>query len=432
MRLARLSLCIALGALAVAPAFAGPLAHREVLPNGVVLLVAERPTIPIVVVRVYLRAGSVYDPPGAGGLANLTADVLTRGTAKRTGPELDSAIEFVGGNLEGDAGREGATVGLSVLRKDLALGLDLLAEVLLQPAFPEAELERRKEDIAASIQRSEQDPQTVAGRAMAGLLYPGHPYSRPVSGTVESVRRLTREQVAAFHRENYRPDAAVISVVGDVTRDEIRRDLAARFNGWAASAPPRPPIPQAPASPPVETRRIERDLTQTTVSLARPGIRQDHPDYFPLVVANYILGGGSASRLYMKVREERGLAYSVYSGLSPGRYGSAYFVGLQTRLEAVDEAVRLVKEEMARMGREAVTPQELDTAKSYLIGSYPLRTDTSGKMAGLLVAVEENQLGLDWPDRFKAGISRVTAVDVRRVATTYMDPTKFSSVTVGK
>jgi zinc protease len=432
MRFRRLSLCIALGALAGAPAFAGPLADRQVLPNGVVLLVAERPAIPIVVVRVHLRAGSVYDPTDAGGLANLTADVLTRGTAKRTGPELDSAIEFVGGSLEGDAGRDGATVGLSVLRKDLALGLDLLAEVLLQPAFPEAELKRRREEIAAGIQRSEQDPQIVAGRAMAELLYPGHPYSRPVSGTVESVRRLTREQVAAFHRENYRPDVAVISVVGDVTRDEIRRDLVARLSAWTAPAAPGPAIPQAPASPPIETRRIERDLTQATVSLARPGIRQDHPDYFPLVVANYILGGGSASRLYTKVREERGLAYSVYSALGAGRYGWSYFVGLQTRLEAVDEAVRLVKEEMARMGREAVTPRELDAAKSYLIGSYPLRTDTSGKMAGLLVAVEENQLGLDWPDRFKAGISRVTAVDIRRVAKTYMDPATFSSVTVGK
>jgi zinc protease len=177
---------------------------------------------------------------------------------------------------------------------------------------------------------------------------------------------------------------------------------------------------------------IHRDLTQATVSLARPGIKQDHPDYFPLVVANYILGGGSASRLYTKVREERGLVYSVYSSLGPGRYGASYFVGLQTRLDVVDEAVRVVRDEMTRMSREAVTQRELDLAKSYLIGSYPLRTDTSGKMAGLLVAVEDNQLGLDWPDRFKAGVSRVTAADVRRVAGVYMDPATFSSVTVGK
>jgi zinc protease len=431
MRFLRLSLSIVLVAMAV-PAAAAPIAYREILPNGVVLLVAERPSIPIVVVRAYLRAGSVYDPADAGGLANLTANLLTRGTSKRTGPELDQAIEFVGGSLEGGASRDGATIGLAVLRKDLALGLDLLAEVLLEPTFPEAELKRRSEDIAGGIELSEQDPESVAGRAMAQLLYPGHPYSRPVSGTVESVRRLTREQVVAFHRENYRPDGLVISVVGAVTRDEIRRELLARFGAWAAPAAPRPAILQAPASPPVEARCIDRNLTQATVSLARPGIRQDHPDYFPLVVANYIVGGGSASRLYTKVREERGLAYSVYGSLSPGRYGSSYSVGLQTRLEAVDEAVRLVKDELARMARDPVTARELELAKSYLIGSYPLRTDTSDKMAGLLVAVEENQLGLDWPDRFKAGIARVTAADVRRVATAYMDPATFSSVTVGK
>ena len=191
LRSLRLLATVAL-ALGAASAAAAPLAHREVLPNGIRLLVAERPAIPIVVVRVSLRAGSVFDPAEAGGLANLTAALLTRGTAKRTGPQLDSAIEFVGGSLEGAAGRDGATIGLSVLRKDLALGLDLLVEVLLQPAFPEEELTRRSEEIAAGIQRSEQEPEVVAGRVMAGLLYPGHPYSRPVSGTVESVRRLTR------------------------------------------------------------------------------------------------------------------------------------------------------------------------------------------------------------------------------------------------
>jgi len=424
-------MCLLVAALAL-PAAAAPLAHREVLPNGVVLLVAERPAIPIVVVRLYVRAGSVYDPRDAGGLANLTADLLTRGTARRTGPELDRAIEFVGGSLEGEAGRDGATVSLSVLKKDLKMGLDLLAEVLLAPAFPEPELKRRSEEVAGAIQRSEQDPGTVAARELALLLYPGHPYSRPAVGTIESVKRITREQVVGFYRENYRPDGAIVAVVGDVTRDEVRRELLARLGAWVALTAPRLVIPPTPASPPVESRVIHRDLTQATVSLARPGLRQDHPDYFSLMVANYVLGGGSASRLYTKLREERGLAYSVYSALGPGRYGASYFVGLQTRLDAVDEAVRLSREEMARMGREHVSPRELDLAKAYLIGSYPLRTDTSGKMAGLLVAVEEHQLGLDWPDRFKAGISRVTLADVKRVAAIYMDPATFSTVTVGK
>ena len=431
LRSLRLLVIVAL-ALGAASAAAGPLAHREVLPNGIRLVVAEQPAIPIVVVRVSLRAGSVFDQVGGDGLANLTADLLTRGTAKRTAPEMDRAIEFVGGSLEADAGRDTTTVGVSVLKKDLDLGLDLLAEVLLQPAFPEAELKRKVTDIQAAIRRSEENPESVAGRALAQMLFPGHPYSRRTSGTIESVGALTREQVVRFHRERYRPDAAAIAVVGDVTEAEVRAALLRRLGGWAAPPSPIPVIPMAPASPPVGTRAISRELTQATVYLGRPGIRQDHPDYFPLVVANYILGGGSASRLYTRVREERGLAYAVYSTLLPGRYGASYIVSLQTRNDAVAEAAQLVKEEMARMGKEAVQPRELDLAKSYLIGSFPLRLDTSGKVAGLLIGIEQNGLGLDYPDRFKAQVARVTAADVQRVAARYMDPATFSSATVGK
>jgi zinc protease len=411
---------------------AAPLAHREVLPNGIRLLVAERPAVPIVVVRVSIRAGSAFDPPDAGGLANLTADLLTRGTAKRTAPELDRAIEFVGGSLETDAGRDTATVSLAVLKKDLDLGLDLLAEVLLQPAFPEDELKRKATDIQAAIRRSEENPESVAGRELARLLYPGHPYSRPTSGTVESVGRLTRDQVARFHRERYRPDAAAIAVVGDVKVQEIREALLRRLGGWTAPAAPLPVIAMTPPGPPVESRTITRELTQATVYLGRPAVRQDHPDYFPLLVANYILGGGSASRLYTHVREERGLAYAVYGSLLPGRYGAAYVVSLQTRVEAVSEAVKLVKEEMARMGREPVADRELALAKAYLIGSFPLRIDTSGKVAGLLIGIEENGLGLDYPDRFKAEVAKVTVADVQRVAKRYLDPATLSSVMVGR
>ncbi|HET8578856.1 MAG TPA: pitrilysin family protein [Methylomirabilota bacterium] len=430
-RLRPLSSLLLVGLLASVSAGA-PLARREVLPNGIRLLVAERPAIPIVIVRVSIRAGSAFDPPEAGGLANLTAELLTRGTAKRTGPELDRAIESVGGSLETDAGRDTATVSVGVLKKDLDLGLDLLAEVLLQPAFPEDELKRKVTDIQAAIRRSEENPESVAGRELARLLYPGHPYARPTSGTIESVGTLTREQVVRFHRERYRPDAAAIAAVGDVKEAEIREALLRRLGGWTAPATPLPVIPMTPPGPPVEARTITRQLTQATVYLGRPAVRQDHPDYFPLLVANYILGGGSASRLYTRVREEHGLAYAVYGSLLPGRYGAAYVVSLQTRVEAVSDAVKLAKEEMARMGREPVAERELALAKSYLIGSFPLRLDTSAKVAGLLIGIEENGLGLDYPDRFKREVAKVTAADVQRVAKQYLDPATFSSVMVGR
>src|SRR6185437_6222266 len=194
-----------------------PLAHRETLPNGAVLLVAERPAIPIVVVRVSMAGGAVRDPGDGAGLANLTAELLTRGTAHRSGPELDRAIEFVGGGLDAGAGRDGVTVTLSVLKKDLPLGLDLLGEVLREPTFPAEEMTRKVADIQASLRRAEQSPDTVAGRAIGPMMFPGHPYGRPAAGTVESVGKLTRDQVVAFHRLYYRPDGASIVVVGDVT-----------------------------------------------------------------------------------------------------------------------------------------------------------------------------------------------------------------------
>lgn len=411
---------------------AAPLpAQRLVLPAGAILLVAERPAIPLVVVRAYLPAGSAFDLPTAPGLANLTAEMLTRGTARRTGPQLDEAIEFVGGSLEASAGRDGATVSLSVLKKDLPLGLDLLFEMLSAPAFPEAEFQRKVKEIQAAIRQAEQSPETVAARALAEMLYPGHPYGHPVAGTVESVGKLTRDQVVAFYRGHYRPDGAILVVAGDVRADEIRREIVRWIASWKASgeAPPRPP--KTPASPPVRSETVKRELTQATVLLGRPAVGHGHPDFYPLVVASYILGGGSASRLYVHVREERGLAYDVSSHLNAGRYGASFVVSLQTRTDGVGEAARLVREEMARLGKEPVSDKELALAKDYLIGSFPLRLDTTAKVAGLLQTVEEMGLGLDYPLRYREGIRKVTAADVQRVAQRYLDPATFSSVTVG-
>jgi zinc protease len=424
---------VGLTLLLVGPAVAAPpLAHREILSNGAVLLVAERPAIPIVVLQISLSGGSVRDPDEGLGLANLTADSITRGTTRRSGPELDRAIEFVGGSLEAGAGRDSAYLSLSVLKKDLPLGLDLLAEVLLHPVFPADEVARKVSEIQAGLRRSEQNPGTVAGRALGPMIFPGHPYGRPSAGTIESVGKLTREQVVDFYRTHYRPAGAVIVAVGDITIPEIRQALMQRLASWTSPPGALPAIPKPSATVTAETRTITRDLSQTTVLLGRPSIRQDDPDYYPLSVAAYVLGGGSASRLYTRVREERGLAYSVYASVQPGRYGSSCVVSLQTRNDSVAQAVQLVRDEMARIGREPVSAAELDAAKSYLIGSFPLRLDTSGKVARFVGAVEEGGLGLDYPDRYKERIGRVTAADVQRVAARYLDPATFDSVMVGK
>jgi len=412
------------------PGVAAPLAHREVLPTGTVLLVAERPALPIVVVTVWLRAGSALDPPGAPGLANLTAALLTRGTAQRSGPALDRAIEFVGGSLEADTGRDGVTVSLAVLRAHLDLGLDLVAEVLRAPAFAEDEIARKRREIEAALERAEEDPESVAARALGEALYSGHPYGHPVAGTAESVRRLTRDQIVAFHRAHYRPDDAVVAVAGDVTLDEARRAILTRLGSWSPPAAPRASVAMAPARPPAVSRVLGRELTQATVLLGGPAVRQDHPDYFPLLVASQALGGGSSSRLYTRLREDRGLVYSVSSGLAPGRSGASLVIALQSRNEAVDEAVRLVREQMERVRTQPLGAEELDLARSYLVGSFPLRLDTTGKVARFLIGVEDAGLGVGYPDVFRQRVAQVTAADVARVAARYLDPARFSTIVV--
>jgi zinc protease len=234
-----------------------------------------------------------------------------------------------------------------------------------------------------------------------------------------------------FYRAKARPDTTVIVVVGAVTADEVKREILARFGGWARPPGPVPPVPPvSPAGSP-RAEHIKKDLTQATLLLGRRAIRQTDPDYFPLAVASSVLGGGSSSRLYGRVRDEGGLAYSVYSYVAPARYAASFVVGAQTRTAEVPKVLDLLRDELARMAREPVSDAELDLAKSYLIGSFPLRLDTSAKVADFITAVEVQGLGLDYADRYRALIARVTAADVQRVAARFFAPDSFDRVVVG-
>ena len=399
------------------------------LPNGIVLLVAERPGVPIVAVRAFMRAGSVFEPPDRAGLANLTGSLLTRGTAKRSGPELDAAIEFVGGSLEAGAGRDGLTASLAVLKRDLGLGLDLLSEVVLSPAFPEAEAKRKVAQIQAAIKRSEEDPNTVAARALSRLVFPGHPMAgpsrAPSSRSASSPGTTSSRSIAATCGPT--PPSWPSLVTSPWTRRAARCWRAWAVGRAGAAAPARPARGRA-VSPRTET--IPKELTQATIMLGRPAIRQLDPDYFPLAVASYVLGGGSASRLYARVRDEGGLAYAVYAYVSPGRYGASFAVSAQTRTAEVPKVLDIVREELVRMARDPVTDAELGLAgttwsEAFRCGSTP----------------RPRSLTSSWPSRSRASASttrslqgrrrRVTAADVQRVSARFFGPDAFSRVVVG-
>ena len=313
------------------------------------LLAAERPAIPILAVRASCRAGAVPDPSDKAGLAGLTGSLLTRGTAKRSGPELDSAIEFVGGSLEAGAGRDGLSVSLGVLKRDLALGLDLMAEVILSPTFPEAEFKRKVAQTQAAIKRSEEDPGTVAGRALAPLVFPGHPYGRPAEGTVESVGRITRDDVVRFHREQVRPDTTIIGVVGAVTLAEARREILARFGGWTKPSGPAASVPEA--APAGRRRTAHQERYHAGDAALRPaGHPPDRSRVLPLAVASYVLGGGSP-RACTSACATRAAGLRVYAYPNPAVTAPRRGLGGDADGRG-GEGDRPVREELARMGRE--------------------------------------------------------------------------------
>jgi zinc protease len=416
----------------VAPAPAVPAAwSRFTLASGVVVLVAERPGVPIVVVRAVVEAGAVLDPPDKGGVANLAALLLTRGTATRTALEVDRAIEFVGGSLEGEGGRDASELTLSVLRKDLKLGLDLLADALIRPAFPDAEFERKRDEVRALVRRSEEDPGAVAARVLRRLIFGEHPYGRPPPGTEASLGAVTQGDVAAFHQAAYRPERTIVAVAGDVTVSEVRLELDARLGTWWAPAPA--PVAPGPAALglPSRTETVQRVLTQATILLGQATVTRRHPDFYPLLVASQVLGGGSSSRLYNRVREERGLAYNVYAQYVPARLAGYFVVELQCENRRIREALAVVREELVRLRRERVSEEELARARSYLVGSFPLRMDTAADVSDLLITIERFDLGLDYPARFRRAVSAVTVEDVLRAVRTHWDPDGMSLALVG-
>ncbi len=408
-----------------APARAAVLGQREVLGNGMVLLTAEAHAVPIVTITMVIQAGANLDPAARPGVANLTAELLTQGTATRTSTQISEAIEFVGGSLGVEAGRDVTTLSLHVLSKDLGLGLDLLSDVVLHPTFAPSEIHRKAQEVVADIQHKHEDPSAVAAEAFDALLFGSHPYGRPVEGTEASVPTITREDLVQFHETFYRPGRAILAVVGDVSVPELKRLLEARLGGWRPGGPPVQPLPDpTPLARPV-VRTIQREVTQASIILGHLGVRRDNPDYYAIVVMNRILGGGFNSRLVSTIREAKGWAYDVGSAFDPDKYAGTFSVTLQTKNATAQPAIEAILAEIRHIRDQGVSATELADAKAYLTGSFPLRLDTSSKVARLLANIEYYGLGLDYAERFPDLINRVSTADVQRVAQQYLHPDRF-------
>jgi len=407
--------------------------RREVLPNGLTLLVYERHNLPVVQVSVGIDAGTIHEPKEKAGLSNLVATLLTHGTSKRTAEEISEEIEFVGGSLSASGGRDYITVGLSVLKKDINLGFDLLSDVILNPVFPEDEISKEKELIKASLKSQEEDPVFIASREFKRALFGEHPYGRLITGTAGTIDRISRDDLIDFHRRFYLPGNTIMAVVGDITYGEVRDLIDRYFKDWGGKNQSRPLLEDLKPLRGIRLIEIDRDLTQATVIIGHLGVKRSNPDYYAISVMNYILGGGGfASRLMQNIREERGLVYDIYSLFSADKYGGYFRVVFQTKNESADLAIREVFKEIRRIREEPVTEKELQDAKAFLIGSFPLRIETSARIASFLVAVEYYGLGVDYMEKYREYIGSVSRDDVLRVAKRYLDPENILLVVVGK
>ncbi len=422
--------CLSL-ASATAVAAAQLTFSRHELENGAVLLVSEQRSVPMVVVQILIDAGSRRDPQGKEGLAALTADVLTEGTQRRSATQINTEVDALGARLSASADVDFAQVSLTVLSRYLDRGLELLLEVLLQPAFPTAEVSRRREAALAAITAEQDNPGQLAYRKFLELVFGNTPYGHPPIGKRDTLRQLTRKEIVDFYRRYYRPSGTVIAVTGDVDTDAIVRRFEAALASWPrTNVPDLPPPSSLPPEPQAVT--IDKPLTQTNLILGHIGVPRDNPDFYAISVMNFILGGGGfTSRLVESVRVQGGLAYSVGSQFTSYKSSGIFQITMQTKNASAAEAISRVCRELQRVRSELVSEEELTNAQLYLTGSFPLRLDSNSKIANFLAQIEFYGLGADYIERYMERIRGVTREDVQRVARNYLLPGHIRMVAVG-
>ena len=405
---------------------------KFVTSNGITVLVLEQHFLPIIEIHALIKAGSAQDPPDKAGLANLVASLLDEGTTTRTSKQQAEQIDFVGGALEAKAAEDFTTASARVLKKDVDLGFTLLADMLQHPAFHKQEFERIRTQLLGEMASDNDDPGHIAMKAFNQLVFHGHPYRWPVTGTEETLSKITLADVQSFYGREYSPSQVIVTVVGDITLEQATALVQTHFSAWkkVASTARNTKKPS-----PVERRTvqlIEKDLTQSTIVLGHGGLSRAHPDFYSVTVMNYILGaGGFSSRLMDSIRDKQGLAYGIMSHFDARLMPGSFWVNLQTKTETTNQAITGVLSEIKSIRDTPVSDQELAEAKSFLVGSFPLRLDSTAKLAQVLAQVEFYGLGFEYFSDDPKWIERVTKEDVQRVAKQYLDPKRYALVVVG-
>jgi zinc protease len=417
-----------------------PLAPREVkfppyqmrtLKNGLQVIAVSHHEQPAVTIRLIVRAGSANDPAPRPGVATLAAALLDQGTTTKSAEQIATTIDSIGGAMGAGSGSDLTFVNAAVMKDSLAVGLDLVSDVVRNPAFAPDEIDRQRQQILSTLKVSYEDPDYIAGVVFDRLVYGFHPYGKPDSGTPAAVASVTRADLVAFHKQWFGANNAILAIVGDVTAEEAFAGAERAFGAWnqvtlATEKPDEPPAP---------TRRVviidRPGAVQTEVRIGNIGLPRKHADYLALDIMSKILGGEGGNRLHRVLRSERGLTYgAAVSNVSLKETGHIV-ADTDTRSDSTAEVLRLTVDEISRLQRQRVSQRELSDAQAYLTGSFPLTIETPGAIAmqvlnGVFYGLDLNEL-----ETYRERVNAITPEDIQRVAQKYLHPDRLSIVLVG-
>jgi zinc protease len=431
MRRALPALALALGLFAAgAPAHAVTV-ERVTSPRGIEAWLVEDHSVPVVSIHFMFRAGAAIDPDGKEGLSRLATSLLDEAAGDLDNQAFQRRLEDLVSELDFGATLDAVSGHLKSLKQNLAPSVEMLRLSVTAPRFDAADIERLRTQLEVSLAREAEEPHAMAQRAWFRAAFPDHPYGRGSRGTPAGLAAVTADDLKAWLPLHLTRDVLLIGVSGDVAPAELAPLLDRMFGDLPATAT-RPPVPDATPADPGALMQIDRALPQSVVLFGKSGIKRSDPDYYAAYILNHILGGTSFnSRLMDEVREKRGLVYSVSSSLASFDHAELMQAQTATKNATVEETVKLVRAEWARLAAKGPTLEELAAAKTYLTGSFPLQLDSTGRIASILLSMQLDHLGIDYLDRRNALLDSVTLEQAQRVAQRLFDPAPLSIVVVG-
>lgn len=393
--------------------------HRYVLDNGIILLVTENPTADIIATRLFLRTGTRWEPPHQAGLSHLLAAVMTKGTENLSSLEIAERVESVGARVSADTSSDYFLVGVKTVSGDFQNILELVAQLLRAPSFPEAEIELERRITIQGIRSQKEQPFSIAFDFLRRGMYKNHPYAISTLGTEETVSQITRADLQEFHQTYFRPDNLIISLAGRISLDKALSHIQKTFGDWKADQTPLPKLtlPQIISNP--HKVIVPQQTQQSVIMLGYLGASVYDHDYAALKVINTYLGNGLSSRLFVELREKRGLAYDV-SAFYPTRLDASQFVvymGTAPNNTAI--AIDGLRTEVERLTTTPLTEEELQVAKNKLLGQYALGKQTNSQLAQIYGWYETLELGIDFDQQFQIDVASVTVPQVQAISQKY-------------